>query len=144
MGKDLGSSTLLRKAAAQLMGQGPLKRLLLILAAMALAQPASASVTQTSKVRYERDGSKSQWYPVEVNYMTSQELNAATKSLRYGAFDHYAIIFWGRDEATVIKLRGFFSCGERFIASCIPSFGNMRGVDQQDRGGEICAQEFCY
>lgn len=112
--------------------------------ALIVSTPAAASHVQPVKVRYETEDGRSQWYNVDVTFVTGAELNEATRSFRYGGFDKYGVIFWGERQATVIKLRGFFACGMEFEASCLPSIGTMRGLDQQERAWEICAQSICF
>lgn len=122
-----------------------MRRTLLALSLWAVVSgPAYASYVQTSKVRYETNSGRSQWYEVDVTFVTGNELNTATRSYRFAGFDKYAVIFWGEGQATIIKLGGFFVCGMTFERSCLPSFGNMRGLDQQERSWEICTQEYCW
>ena len=77
--------------------------------------------------------------------MTGSELNDATSSIRYSSFSVYAIIFWGKGEATVIKLSSFTTCGSEADKSCITSiFGDLKGKDQDDDEWKICKDQFCF
>lgn len=111
-----------------------------------LCQPsiAAAEHTQTSKVRYEKQYGNSDWYDVDVHFYTGQELNSATKSFNYEAFGKYAVVFWGEDQATVIELDTFLTCGSKFTSSCLSSLGRMEGTDQEGRVWEVCTSRYCY
>lgn len=108
-----------------------------------LSTTAHAKYVQTSKVRYAVEYGKSKWYDVDVTFMTGQELNDVTSSFRYQAFGAYAVIFWGKGQAAVIKLSGFYPCGAEFEKTCLPGFGNAKGEDQDGRDWEICTSDFC-
>ncbi|MGE5501530.1 MAG: hypothetical protein ACM3W4_06355 [Ignavibacteriales bacterium] len=117
--------------------------LMLGLALVFLPTAASAKYVQTVKVRYATDDGASPWYSVDVTFLTGTELNRATRTFNYGGFDKYAVIFWDQNEASVIKLDGFFACGTEFTQSCLRTIGNMDGTDQEGRGWEICAHSLC-
>jgi hypothetical protein len=123
-----------------------LKRIVALFSLFALVTPtvANARHVQTSKVRYETQDGRSKWYSVDVTYLAGAELNTATNSFRYNGFANYAVIFWDKDEASVIKISSFMICGMELTASCMPSFGNMKGKDQQGRGWEICTSDLCF
>lgn len=122
-----------------------MKRLFAALAVWMLAAiPASAEYVQTSKVRYSVNHVQSQWYTVEVTFLTGMELNRATRTFGYDGFSKYAVIFWGEGQASVIKIGSMMFCSGDFSRSCLPSFGNIEGEDQQGDAWEICTQQFCY
>lgn len=110
-----------------------------------LFQPwtALAEHTQTSKVRYEKQFGKSDWYEVDVHFYTGQELNKATKSLDYQTFEKYAVVFWGEGQATIIEIDTFSVCGSKFTSSCLNPAGKMEGADQEGRAWEICTAHYC-
>lgn len=65
-------------------------------------------------------------YKVEATVLDGGELNDATSSLKYNVFSKYVVIFWERDQASVIEL----------------DFGSVLamgtdGKDQQGRRWEI-------
>ena len=115
---------------------------LMLMAAWAGA-PAEAKVTTTAKVRYETQAGTSNWYEMEVHFLSGPELNSATKSYRYSYTDKYAVIFFGQGEAAVIELESLFGCYGDFSVSCFPSFGNIEGEDQDGTEWEICTSTFC-
>lgn len=111
---------------------------------LATAPAATAEYVQTSKVRYSANYGQSQWYDVEVTFVTGTELNRATRSFDYEGFSKYAVVFWGQGGASVIKISSPMFCSGDFSRSCMPSFGNLEGEDQEGRAWEICTQRICY
>ena len=49
-------------------------------------------------------GGWSKGYRVEASVMKGSELNRATKSYDYKSYSTYAVIFWAKDQGTIIKL----------------------------------------
>lgn len=47
--------------------------------------------------------------------MYGTELNRATKSYDYESYSTYAIIFWDKDEASVIKISSYTGCGSEVV-----------------------------
>lgn len=123
-----------------------MRQFFVVLAAAVLCAAPSlavARVTTTAKVRYETQSGPSQWYDMEVNFLTGQELNTATTSFSYSVLSSYAAIFFGQGRAAMIQLSNVLYCGASFTTSCLPGFGNLRGSDQEGREWEICTQSFC-
>ncbi len=108
-----------------------------------MAAPSTAEHVQTSKVRYAAGYGMSQWYTVDVTFLTGTELNRATRTFDYDGFGKYAVVFWGEGQAAVIKVENFLVCGTTFSQSCLPSLGNLRGEDQDGRRWEVCTQRLC-
>ncbi len=76
--------------------------------------------------------------------MGGTELNRETTSLDYDNFSTYAIIFWGEEEASVIKISSFTGCdGQDATKNCIVSGLNLEGRDQNGRVWEICTINAC-
>lgn len=122
-----------------------LRQLLIALLSLLWVSPANAEYTQTAKVRYQTNYSYSQWYTVDVTFVTGSELNRATSSFRYGGFEKYAVVFWGPGEASVIELDGFFVCSFEFTRSCLSTITSRhKGVDQEGRQWEVCTGQFCF
>ena len=61
-------------------------------------------------------------YKVEANIFSGSELNSKTHSYDYNSFSKYVVIFWGKDQATVIELDSPFGV-------------NAFGVDGKDQQG---------
>ena len=100
---------------------------------------------QTSKVKYKREYGWSDYYTVDVQYITGADLNRATSTLNYNTFDVYAVIFWGPGEASVIEIDSFLACGSTITQNCINNhIGNLEGTDQQGREWEVCTKNYCY
>ncbi|MGN6209897.1 hypothetical protein [Asticcacaulis sp.] len=105
----------------------------IIVAVIALSPAtAHARLTETVKVRYETSEGASKWYEVDANFLTGMELNEATTSTRYKALKSYA------------EQPSFLICGYKFVSSCMPTFGRIKGPDQEGRQWEICTGDFCY
>lgn len=106
---------------------------------------ADAKYTHTCGVRYKKNFGWSDYYTVDVTFMSGSELNKATKSYNYSSYSTYGIVFWNRDEATIIKISSFTGCGREVTQSCITNkYSNLDGEDQQGRGWEICTKSRCY
>lgn len=123
-----------------------MRRLVAVIAAAAIlyAPAAQARYAQTASVRTVTRNGSADWYKVDVNFLTGQELNTATRTINYDAFGAYAMVFWGGHQATVIALENTIICGAKFERRCVPSFGNLNGKDQEGREWEICTAAFCY
>ncbi len=121
------------------------KTILTILTILLLIGTLEAKYTQTCKVKYKINYGWSKYYTVEVTFMSGTELNRATKTFNYAGFTTYAIIFWDKDEASVIKISSFTGCGTEVKQSCITNkVTNFKGEDQQGRGWEICTKSYCF
>lgn len=106
---------------------------------------AQAVYVQTCKVKYETQDGWSDYYTVEVKFLSGQELNKATKTYDYSTYSKYAVIFWGEGKASVIELDGYFSCGTEVERDCIADkTSNLDGEDQEERKWEICVKSRCY
>jgi hypothetical protein len=116
----------------------------MVAALVVMAAPVQARYVQTVKVRYQANFTNSQWYTIDVTFVTGTELNQATRTFSYTSYKNYAVVFWAEGEATVIQLDGYFVCGFSFEATCMPLVGKMKGQDQQGRLWEVCTGQFCY
>ncbi len=123
-----------------------MKRILfLLLVTCTLSISTQAKYVQTCIVKYKTQQGWSKKYTVSVTFMTGSELNTATRSFKYNGFSTYAIIFWGNDEATVIKIKTFTVCGTEVDKSCITgTFGDLKGVDQDGDEWNICKDDLCF
>ena len=100
---------------------------------------------QTCQAKYKTEYGWSKKYTVDVTFMTGSELNMATRTFKYNSFSVYGIIFWDDDEATVIKLKNFTTCGTEVDKTCITSvFGDLKGSDQDGDEWNICKDDFCF
>jgi hypothetical protein len=106
---------------------------------------AEAKYKQTCIVRYMTEDGWSKKYTVEVTFLTGSELNEATSSYKYSTYSVYAVIFWGKGQASVIKLSGYFSCGSEVEKSCITNtYSDLKGKDQDDDEWKICVGDYCF
>jgi hypothetical protein len=121
------------------------KSILTILTVFFFCFTVDAKYTQTCKVKYKKNYGWSDYYTVEVSFMSGTELNRVTKSYDYESYSTYAIIFWDKDEASVIKISSYTGCGSEVSQSCISNkVTNLEGEDQQGRGWEVCTKSYCY
>ena len=103
-----------------------------------------AKYVQTCNAKYYTEDGWSKYYTVEVSFYGGQELNTATSTWDFEPYDTYAVIFWGKDQATVIKVKDYTGCGSEANKRCITSaLGNLKGKDQQNRIWEICVSNYC-
>lgn len=123
-----------------------MKKTLLLLAFLIFGIfTASAKYTQTCVVKYQTQNGWSKKYTVDVSFMTGTELNEATNSYKYSSYSTYAIIFWGKDQATVIKLSSYTGCGTEVDKNCITNtYTDLKGKDQDNDVWKICVSNYCY
>ena len=73
-------------------------------------------------------------YKVQAHILSGTELNQKTKGYSYNSYSKYAVIFWGKDEASIIELD---------YPGTINSFGTD-GKDQKGYKWEISkSSAFC-
>ena len=105
----------------------------------------SAKYRQTCEIKYKKNSDWSKKYKVEVTFMSGYELNQATNSFKYDSYSVYGIVFWDRDEATVIKINTILVCGTEVDKSCITNtYIPLSGSDQDGDEWKICVTDFCY
>lgn len=80
---------------------------------------ANAKYVQTCKVKYKKNYGWSDYYTVDVTFVSGTELNRSTNTYDYDSYSTYTIIFWDKDEASVIKISTYTSCGSEVKQSCI-------------------------
>lgn len=104
-----------------------------------------AKYRQTCDVQYMTENGWSKKYTVEVTFMTGFELNQATSTFNYSSYSVYAIIFWDREQASIIKLSTILICGTEADRSCVQNtMGALKGYDQDEDEWKICVTNFCY
>jgi len=104
-----------------------------------------AKYTQTCVVNYMTQNGWSKNYTVDVSFMTGTELNEATNSYNYSSYSTYAIIFWGEDKASVIKLSSYTACALEVDKNCITNtYSALKGQDQDGDDWKICVSNYCY
>lgn len=109
-----------------------------ILAALCLlAYFNSASVSAADRedvcVHYAANYGWSKGYQVTATIETGTELNQATRTYNFQAFDKYVVIFWDQDQVSVIKMRAPFFLGPI----------DALGEDQQGRQWHVSNSSFC-
>lgn len=106
---------------------------------------AEAKFRQTCKVKYKKEYGWSQYYTVEVTFLSGFELNQATRSYNYNTYSLYAVVFWGKEQASVIKTSSTSLCGTEPKEDCINArVNNLVGEDQEERKWEICTMSYCF
>ncbi len=74
-------------------------------------------------------------YKIEASIYKGSELNKKTKSFNFNSFGKYVVIFWAKNEATVIELDSNFG----------PSPFGTTGKDRYDRRWSVSTSTgFCY
>lgn len=123
-----------------------MKKILLLALILLMTASVEAAHRETCKVKYMTRSGWSQYYTVDVLFMTGRELNEATRSYNYRSYSTYATIFWGNDQATVIELSTYDSCRALEVTrDCLTrGYGNLSGLDQRDAKWEICMHRSCY
>lgn len=122
-----------------------MKFFLTVLSIFFVIVTSQAKYTQTCKAKYKKNNGWSDYYNVNVTFMTGSELNNATSSFDYDGFSTYAMIFWDQDEASVIKISSLTLCGTEVEQSCITNnVTNLVGNDQQGRKWEVCTKSLCF
>lgn len=104
--------------------------LLLFLAPIAVLASERAEVCAKPDGRF---GEANKTYQVEATIARGSELNQATGTWDYDGFATYVVIFWDRDQATIIQL-------ESAWLGAFP----VAGVDQQGRGWKVTKSSICY
>ena len=104
-----------------------------------------AQYREACKAKYQTQQGWSNIYNVECNYLSGTELNTSTSSYQYDAFGAYAVIFWAKDQATVIKISTFLFCGINAFAGCAKGILGLDGQDQEGRSWKVCdpSMYFC-
>lgn len=112
--------------------KSPLLSMCLAVALVAIATSTHSAEVMKICAKYKASGKQ---YKVDGHAMTGQELNEKTQTFNYSSFSKYVVVFWGPEQASVIKLA--FSFG--------PSIYAMDGVDQQGREWEISTNTtYCF
>lgn len=118
-----------------------MKKLLLLIGGLILASQASAYEVKKVCAKYQTNHTWSKSYQVQANIYSGQELNEATGNPymgKYSMFDYYAVIWWDRGQASVIKLGGIYVPGGMMLY--------QNGTDQNGRGWQLSDNNigFCY
>ena len=100
---------------------------LLFLMTLFLSVNIYGKVTVQGTIKYQNTG---KCYSVDINWYTGAELNEAVgSSFKYSSFSNYAVVFWGRNEATVMEVSGIICGGDTFTKNYLP-ISCSTGVDQ--------------
>src|SRR5271154_6664922 len=98
-----------------------------------------ARYRQTCTVKYFNEDGTSKKYNVDVTFVTGFELNQSTNTYNYDSYSVYGVIFWAKDQATVIKLTSYTTCANEVTKECITnSITDLKGKDQEGRQWAIC------
>ena len=115
------------------------------IAAASVAGTAQARYIQTVQARYKTELGRSPWYTVDMTFMTGNELNMTTGTLKYSVLSGgYGIVFWKENQASVIEIDDILACGLYATRVCIAEHVlNLTGTDQEGRKWEICTASIC-
>ena len=121
------------------------KLVLILLTVFLFAFSVQAKYTQKCIVQYATEDGWSRKYNVDVTFLSGSELNEATNSYRYSAYSVYAVIFWDKGQATVIKISTYVSCSTVVDKNCIKTtVGDLKGKDQDEDEWKICVGDYCF
>ena len=112
-----------------------LSKLLQIVSVLLLSIGFSAQAKERAEIcaKYRTASGWSNSYKVEATIISGSELNQATSSFNYQSFDKYVIIFWDKDQASVIHMEKAFV-----------TFVEQMGFDQQGRAWLIKKGNICF
>ena len=118
-----------------------MKKLFLALTALFLINNAHAYEVKNVCAKYMTNYRWSKSYQVQTQIYTGQELNQATGNPFFGNYDmfsHYAVIWWDRGQASIIKINDIYVAGGMLF--------NTNGIDQNGRQWQISDNSygFCY
>lgn len=85
--------------------------------------------------KYQTQSGWSKGYSIEANIMKGSELNRRTGRYSYDSFATYAIIFWAKDQASIIKLSNFYGSFSVY---------GTNGSDQEGRRWQLSKTTLCY
>lgn len=122
-----------------------MNKLILIIVFCLSITHADAKYVQTCSVKYMTKDGWSKKYDIEVTFISGTELNEATNTYDYNMYAVYAVIFWGKGQASVIKLSGYLLCGTEVDKTCITNtYQDLKGKDQNEEEWKICVGDYCY
>lgn len=106
-----------------------------IAAVVAFAPVSALSAVERVEIcaKYRTSSGLSDGYKVKATIIKGYELNQATSSLNYQSLDTYVVIFWDRNEASVIQMESPFV-----------TYMEEKGYDQQGREWQIKKGSFCF
>jgi hypothetical protein len=80
------------------------KQIALALALFFISVSAVAAERETVCAKYQSEGGWSKNYKVEATIIRGTELNQATRSFEYNGLSTYVVIFWDKDQASIIEM----------------------------------------
>ena len=99
---------------------------------------ADAKYHEPCSVLFETEFGWSTTYHVQCNYLTGAELNTVTSTFKYQSFSTYAVVFWAKDQATIIRMQGLVVCGIEASDRCASNgYAPIRGTDQEGRTWKV-------
>lgn len=108
-------------------------------------QDIQAKCKRTATIKVQQQSGWSKPYTIDVNFMTGNELNKATNSYQYEGWANYAVVFWGSEQATIIKLVYFPACGLEVNCECMQYISlDLQGTDQEGKKWNICLSQTCF
>ena len=110
-----------------------MSRILLALILFHAACCVSAAEGETVCAKYRTDNGWSKSYKVEATIIKGTELNQATRTFEYNAFATYVVIFWDKDQASIIEMSW--------------PYLSPIGQEGEDRRGvkwEVAKTSFCF
>ena len=104
----------------------------------------SSECKKVVKAKYQEETGWSQFQKVEMSFMSGQELNRRRGKFEYDSRSVYAVIFWKRDQGTVIDLNTSLECGTTVKCRCVEGIGgDLEGTDQNGMEWRVCVKDHC-
>lgn len=117
-----------------------MKKLALLLLLGLAINNAHAYEVKNVCAKYMTNYSWSKAYQVQTQIYSGQELNQATGNPfgNYDMFSHYAVIWWNKGQASIIKINDIYVAGGMLL--------NTNGIDQNGRQWQLSDNSygFCY
>lgn len=90
---------------------------------------------ETVCAKYMTADGWSKAYKVTATFESGSDLNTATGTFNYEPYSTYAVIFWDKNEASVLKLAYYFGA--------LPP-GGVEATDQRGRKWHVAEGYLCY
>lgn len=109
------------------------RQIVTLIIALFAMPPAHAADKEVVCAKYKTDSGWSKGYEVEATILKGSELNSATRTLKYNNLSTYVVIFWEKDQASIIEMNWPY----------LNAIG-QEGEDQRGVKWEIAKTSICF
>ncbi len=114
--------------------EGSMNRIIVSLLIALFSMPSGhAAEKEVVCAKYRADYGWSKGHKVEASILKGSELNSATKTFSYNILSTYVVIFWARDQASIIEM------GWPYLSAI-----GQEGEDQRGMKWEIAKTSICF